>query len=85
MLLIVVVPTIQKIVLDTQNKSTVAVPFSDADESALEEETEECDNLEIHFDQQFYRYFTTQLSSPFQASCLLFKLPDNIILPPPKI
>jgi hypothetical protein len=85
MLLIVVVPTIQRIVLDTQHKKTMTIPLSDAEELSFEEEIEAWDNLELHSNPELNRYFTSLLSSPFRASFLLFQLPASIILPPPKV
>jgi len=84
MLLIVVVPTIQRIVLDTQLKGTVATPLSDTEELSFEEDIEACDNLDLHSNSELNGYFTSLSTSPFQASFLLFQLPANIIIPPPK-
>lgn len=67
-LLIVVVPTIQKIVLDTQHKKTITIPLSDTEELSFEKEIEAYDNLELYSNPELNRYFTSLLSSPFQTS-----------------
>lgn len=84
MLLIVVVPTIQRIVLDTQLKGTVTTPLSDTEELSFEEDIEACDNLDLNANPELNGYFLSLSRSLFQASFLLFQLPANIIIPPPK-
>lgn len=84
-LLVVAGPTIQKMVVESQQKGHINVPVSDAEQSSFEEENIESDGQIICPFLNSIEHFKLQLPFNFQAALLFVSLTDNIVLPPPKL
>ncbi len=82
-LLFVVGPTIHKIVTEKQQKGTICTPISEADQSSLEEETEETEGHVIYSLPYSITCFHKQISLTIQATLLPLSLADNSFSPPP--
>jgi len=84
-LLVFVGPTIQGMIVETQQKGQVNVPISDTEQSSLDDELEGFDGQFICSLLKSSKHFNLPSPFRFQASDLSFSLPDNIVLPPPKL
>lgn len=84
-LLVVVGPTIQKMVIGTQQRAHLSAPISNVEESKLENETEESDGQLIYSFLKYFKHVKLPSQFTFQASFLFFSLADNIVLPPPQL
>lgn len=85
LLLVVVGPTIQKMVIGTQQKAHLSAPISDVEESNFENESEKSDGQLICSFLKSFKHFTSPFQFTFQALFLFFSLPSNIVLPPPQL
>ncbi len=84
-LLVFVGPTIQEMIVETQQKGQLNTPVSDTEQSSLEDESEAYDGQFICSFLKTFKDFNLRSPFTFQASDLGFSLPDNIVLPPPKL
>lgn len=83
-LLVVVGPTIQKIVIGTQQKAHLSAPISDVEESNLENESEESDGQLTCLFLKYFKHLKSPLQFSYQTSALCFSLADAIVSPPPQ-
>ena len=84
-LLVVVGPTIQEMVIGTQQKANLSAPISDIEESKFENESEESEGQLICSLLKYFKYFMLPLQFSFKASVLCVSLTDTIVLPPPQL
>lgn len=83
-LLVVVSPTIQKMIIGTQQKAHLSSLISDAEQSSFEDESDESDG---QFICSFFKYsihLKLPLQFSYQASTLCCSLAVNIVEPPPQ-
>ncbi|RRG22212.1 hypothetical protein DWB61_08380 [Ancylomarina euxinus] len=83
-LLVVIVPTIQKMVLGTQQKAQLSTPISDLEESKFENDYEEPDSQFICSFLKFFKHFKLPNQFSYKVSALSHSLADSILLPPPQ-
>ena len=84
-LLVVVGPTIQKMVIGTQQKAHLSSCISDADQSSSEEESEESDGQFICSFLKYSKHLKLPLQFSYKALTLCSSLADNIVEPPPQL
>ena len=83
-LLVVAGPTIQKMVLETQQKDQLSAPISDLEEPNFENESEESDGQFICLFLKYFKSLKLPIQSSFLALIPCCNLAETIVLPPPQ-
>jgi len=84
-LLVFVGPTIQEMLVGSQQKGHFSTPISDTEQASFEEESEELNGQLICSFFMFFKHIKLPQQFTFQASFRFFRLTDKIVLPPPQL
>ncbi len=82
--LIVVGPTIQKIIIGFQQKGQVCAPISEVPQSSIEGDKDEIDGKIISIFIQNMKSFIQRFPFNIQASIQCYNITHHIFLPPPQ-